>query len=86
MNIYKRFILNIMMLCIFSSMLMINVFANTEQNISQDDAVILNIQDNVAVPYSETTGYKYKYINGVKYKRLWSYTYNRWIDKGWTKA
>lgn len=85
MNIYKKIILNIMIVCVFSNILTINVLAKTEQNISQDVAV-LNIQDNVAVPYSETTGYKYKYINGVKYKRLWSYTYNRWIDKDWTKA
>ncbi len=85
MNIYKKFIFNIMMICIFSGMLTINVFANTEQNISQD-IVVLNIQDNTVIPYSEVTGYKYKYINGVKYKRLWSYTYNRWIDSGWHKA
>lgn len=85
MKIYKKFRLNIMTVCIFSCMLTINVFANTEQNISQNIAV-LNIQDNTAVPYAEKTGYKYKYINGVKYKRLWSYTYNRWIDDGWYKA
>ncbi len=85
MNLYKKIILNIMIVCVFSSILTINVFAKTEQNISQNTAV-LNIQDNIAVPYSETTGYKYKYINGVKYKRLWSYTRQEWIDKHWTKA
>ena len=25
-----------------------------------------------------------KYENGHWYKRLWSYTYNRWIDPDWT--
>lgn len=34
-------------------------------------------------PYSEVTGYKYTTFNGVKYKRLWSYTYNHWIDPYW---
>lgn len=35
---------------------------------------------------SEETGYKYITIDGVRYKRLWSYTYNRWIDPEWTPA
>lgn len=35
---------------------------------------------------SEVTEYKYKRINGVLYKRLWSVTYNHWIDPTWTPA
>ena len=34
-------------------------------------------------PDAEETGYFYCYLNGKKYKRLWSYTYNRWIDPYW---
>jgi len=34
-------------------------------------------------PFAEQTGYRYMYINGYKHKRLWSYTYDRWIDEYW---
>ncbi len=37
-------------------------------------------------PRINVTGYKYMTMNGKKYKRLWSYTYYRWEEPGWTPA
>ena len=34
-------------------------------------------------PCAENTEYRYKQINGKWHKRLWSNTYNRWIDPEW---
>ena len=35
-------------------------------------------------PYSNKIGYIYKHVNGKTYKRLWSYTYNKWLEPKWT--
>jgi len=32
------------------------------------------------------TGYIYKIYNGRQWKRLWSYTYNKWVDSYWSLA
>ena len=39
-----------------------------------------------SITRSEVTEYKYTYIDGVLYKRLWSVTYNHWIDPYWIPA
>ncbi len=39
---------------------------------------------NVAQPMKEVTGYKYKWVDGIQYRRLWSYTYERWVDDHWS--
>ncbi|MCI8630403.1 MAG: hypothetical protein HFE57_13105 [Firmicutes bacterium] len=67
--------------CIFSNMFISNVFAKSEFNVATS-----SVQNEMINPRAEKTGYKYKYVNGVKYKRLWSYTYEKWIDKEWTIA
>lgn len=69
-------------MCLLVSLFSINVFAKIcEQN------QIINYQSSEISPRTEdVTGYKYKYINGVKYKRLWSYTYEKWIDEDWSVA
>ncbi len=79
----KFLILSFAVLCVSSSVFAVSAFAETKQN----NPVFESQNNNDGImPYSEDTGYKYKYINGVKYKRLWSYTYERWIDPKWTKA
>ncbi|MDH6363364.1 hypothetical protein M2139_000216 [Enterococcus sp. PF1-24] len=45
--------------------------------------------NNFEVPMSITpenniTIYQYKSINGKMHKRLWSVSYNRWVDSSWT--
>lgn len=36
---------------------------------------------------AEETGYYYTTdSNGNRWKRLWSYTYGKWLDPGWTLA
>lgn len=37
----------------------------------------------VITPRIEVTRYYYKTINGKEHKRLWSVTYNHWIDDMW---
>jgi len=85
MNIYRKFVLTIITVCAFINIFTTNIFACSEQ-ITSEDISVLDIQNDIAIPYSEKTGYKYKYIGDIKYKRLWSYTYNRWIDEFWSKA
>ncbi len=69
-------------MCLLVSLFSINVFAEIcEQN------QIINYQSSEISPKTEdVTGYKYKNINEVKYKRLWSYTYEKWIDEDWSVA
>jgi len=77
----KFIILSFVVMCMCNGLFITNAFAQSEQNLPTS-----NNGENIAVPYSEETGYIYKYFDGVKYKRLWSYTYGRWIDDCWTKA
>ncbi len=67
--------------CVFSNIFILNVFAKSESSITTS-----SVQNDMISPRAEKTGYKYTYFNGVKYKRLWSYTYERWIDEEWTIA
>ncbi len=54
------------------------------EEISADTQAAAIAADNSAGQLrAEVTGYKYKYENGHRYKRLWSYTYERWIDPYW---
>ncbi len=71
----------ILAVTVLANIFVINVYA--EYNDNYYTASNSNI---VIETRGEITGYKYKYFNGVKYKRLWSYTYNRWIDPEWTLA
>jgi len=80
----KFLILSFTVICISANLFAVNTFAETEQNIPVFKTQ--NNNDSSIMPYSEKTGYKYKTINGLRYKRLWSYTYNRWIDPQWTLA
>lgn len=77
----KNLSLIFMITCIFISIFNVNTFAGTDKK-----NVCFSKVENEILPRGEVTGYKYKYFNGVKYKRLWSYTYNRWIDAEWTLA
>lgn len=49
-----------------------------------DEPAVVSADEATISPRAEDVGYKYTTINGKKYKRLWSYTYNRWIDDAWT--
>lgn len=33
---------------------------------------------------AEVTGYRYRVYNGVLERRLWSYTYEKWLEPSWT--
>lgn len=56
-----------------------NVYAN--EITPQTETKELAIQ-----PRGNITGYIFKIYNGRQWKRLWSYTYNKWIDKDWSLA
>lgn len=67
-------------LCIVLSTTSINVFMNntaTKATAAEHPGIEL---------YGNITGYIYKYIDGKRYKRLWSYSYKRWEEPGWTPA
>lgn len=76
-NLFKLFLV---LLFIFS-INTVNIYAQETDSANQN---ISTTNDEGISPYSEVTGYIYKDINGVRYKRLWSYTYNHWIDPYWT--
>lgn len=54
----------------FASASVDGIITSTEKFIAEDDR-------------AEQVGYKYKTENGITYRRLWSYTYNHWIDPEW---
>ena len=74
---FKKFVLIILMVCSLIPVFSVSTFAYENTTSSEYNSV---------EPKTELTGYKYKDINGVLHKRLWSYTYNRWIDSHWTPA
>lgn len=53
---------------------------------AESDDTPVETNDVSGTQRAEVTGYKYTYFDGIKYKRLWSYTYDRWIDPEWTPA
>lgn len=82
----KKFLVSsLAVVCVFSSVFAVNVLA--EANDAEKGVSVQSVSDESGLmPLAEETGYKYKVVNGVRYKRLWSYTYNRWIDPAWTIA
>lgn len=83
MKNYKKIIVfNLIIMCIFTNIFTVNALAETEEQTLSINFDVGKISPKI----KEVTGYKYKYFDGVKYKRLWSYTYNRWIDPEWTLA
>ncbi len=62
-----------------------SAFASDTDNLSANTD-ITTTNDGKEPDRSEVTEYKYRRINGVLYKRLWSVTYNHWIDPYWIPA
>lgn len=54
-------------------------YANTEVLSTTDENIVIS-------PRMEQTEYKYRIHNEKRQKRLWSVTYNRWIDSSWKDA
>lgn len=78
----KKFLVSsFALMCAFSAVSAVSVFAASEGE-QVESAVVAQDEENV-MPYAEVTGYKYKMVNGIIYKRLWSYTYNEWVDSVW---
>ena len=57
--------------------------AYAEEISADTEAAVIAADNSAGQLRDEVTGYRYKYENGHWYKRLWSYTYNRWIDPEW---
>ena len=58
--------------------------SDTDYSSANIDTVTTN--DGKEPDRSEVTEYKYRRIDGILYKRLWSVTYNHWIDPYWSPA
>lgn len=79
---YNNFLVKVFLILTFIlSINTANIYAQETDSVAQE---VSTTNEEGISPYSEVTGYIYKEIEGVMYKRLWSYTYNHWIDPVWT--
>lgn len=77
---FKRIIFKVSTICLLLTMTPLNVCAaKSGESVEAPVAV----QSEVA-PQAHVKGYKYKMLNNRMWKRLWSYTYNKWLDPEWT--
>lgn len=77
----QKFIITLSALFLTITLSPITVSANSYVLSNQTTKELSEIQ-----PQGNITGYIYKIYNGKQWKRLWSYTYNRWVDPEWTLA
>lgn len=82
LKIIKKTTTNILLLCLLLMVSPQVIFASNEVNVYETA-----FQNDEAIsPRGNITGYIYKIYNGRQWKRLWSYTYNKWVDPEWTLA
>lgn len=82
MRIKKKLLTCITIMCLCMLLSPLSVFASNTILFSEGT----NTSNEVIIPRGNITGYKYKILNGKQWKRLWSYTYNKWMDAKWTLA
>lgn len=82
MKSLKKNVISLMLLLLVLTTSPLSVFASSE---SASEPKIMTTSGTIT-PYGNITGYKYKILNGRQWKRLWSYTYNKWVDRAWTLA
>lgn len=75
--------LNKIPILFFILLLLLNLSMVTIVSANEISELPESTNESEISPRSEVTGYMYKTVNGVRYKRLWSYTYNHWIDPYW---
>lgn len=83
MKSLKKNVISLILLLLVLTTSPHSVFASSE---SASEPKIITTIGTTITPYGNITGYKYKILNGRQWKRLWSYTYNKWMDPAWTLA